>query len=81
MQKNNLFTFLLCFFSTIIFAQSFYPSTQVWSEVDFTEKLSDKFVLQNDIQYSRQSNNRKRLKPFQIQPTVNTPLVASLLPR
>ena len=39
-----------------MFAQNYYPSGQVWSEVDFSDKLSKKLVLQNDIQYSRQGN-------------------------
>jgi Protein of unknown function (DUF2490) len=32
------------------------PSTQLWTEVDFSGKINDKLVYQLDLQYSRQSD-------------------------
>ncbi len=55
-MKRQLLLFILIFLSKLLPAQNYYPSGQVWTEVDFIEKLSKKFVLQNDIQYSRQGN-------------------------
>ena len=56
MNRYILVCFLVLGFCLLHKAQSYYPSAQVWSEVDFSEKLSKKLVLQNDIQYSRQGN-------------------------
>ena len=56
MKKYILLSSLFILLSKVILAQNFLPSGQVWSEIDFMEKLSNKFVLQNDIQYSRQGN-------------------------
>lgn len=72
--NKYLIVSIILFIGREVFAQNFLPSTQVWSEVDFTEKLGKKFVLQNDIQYSRQSNigNDLNLMRYNQQLTLRT---------
>src|SRR4051812_29677748 len=53
---NNLLTFVFFLYSYNIAAQEVIPSTQLWSEIDVSGRISKKWTYQVDFQYSRQSD-------------------------